>query len=105
MHGPKTSALRTRDRYYSIQVRHIKTHSPAKCDRITYSQSRTFTQPLANPVDPVLTAFDWISVFYTVLASQYLFGRVASHGVLLLPVSDTEELFVRATAVPSNTKE
>ena len=39
-------------------------------DRVTYSQSRTFVQPLANPVDPVLTAFDWISAYYTVLASQ-----------------------------------
>ena len=35
---------------------------------------------------------------------QCLFGRVASHGVSLLPVSDTEEFSVRATAVPSNTK-
>ena len=26
-----------------------------------------------------------------------MFGRVASHGVSLLPVSDTEELFVRET--------
>ena len=34
-----------------------------------------------------------------------MFGRVASHGVSLLPVSDTEELSVWATAVPSNTKE
>ena len=76
MHERKASALRTRDRYYSIRVRHIKTRSPAKCskrviaDRVTYSQSRTFAQPLANPVDPVLTAFDWILAYYTVLASQ-----------------------------------
>ena len=66
-------------------------------------------QPLANSVDPVLTAFDWISAYYTLLvASQLeavLFGRVASHGILLLPVSDTEEPSVWATAVPSNTKE
>ena len=34
-----------------------------------------------------------------------MFGRVASHGVSLLPVSDTEDLSVRATAVSSNTKE
>ena len=33
-----------------------------------------------------------------------MFGRVASHGALLLPVSDTEELFVQVTAVPSNVK-
>ena len=30
---------------------------------------------------------------------------IASHGVSLLAVSDTEELSVLATAVPSNTKE
>ena len=35
-------------------------------DRVTYSQSRTFAQPLAIPVDPVLTAFEWISAYYTV---------------------------------------
>ena len=34
-----------------------------------------------------------------------MFGRVASHGVSLLPVNDTEELSMRATAVPNNTKE
>ena len=34
-----------------------------------------------------------------------MLGRVASHGVSLLAVSDTEELSVRAPAVPSNTKE
>ena len=39
-------------------------------DRVTYCQSHTFAQPLANPVDPVLTAFDWILAYYTVLASQ-----------------------------------
>ena len=32
-----------------------------------------------------------------------MFGRLASHGVSLLPVSDTEELSARATAVPSIT--
>ena len=31
MHEPQAGALRIRDRYYSIQVRHIKTRSPAKC--------------------------------------------------------------------------
>ena len=31
MHEPKASAVQTRDRYYSIRVRHIKTRSPAKC--------------------------------------------------------------------------
>ena len=73
MHELKVSALRTRDRYYSIRVCHIKTCSLAKCykrfiaDCVTYSQSRTSAQPL---VDPVLTAFDWISVYYTALASQ-----------------------------------
>ena len=79
----RTRALRTLDRYYSIRVRHIKTRSPAKCvlngffaDHVTYSQSRTFVQPLANPVIP---AFDWISAYYTVLASRLcLFGRVTS---------------------------
>ena len=35
-------------------------------DCITYSQSHTF----AHPVDPVLTAFDWISAYYTVIASE-----------------------------------
>ena len=74
MHEPKVSALRTLDRYYSIRVRHIKIRSSAKCvlidDRVTYSQSCTFAEPLANPVDPVLTACDWISAYYTVLASQ-----------------------------------
>ena len=85
------------DRYYSIRVHHIETHS----------QSHTFVQPPANPVDSVLTAFNWISAYYTVLASRLeaVFGRVASHGVSLLPVSDTEELSVRANAVPSNTNE
>ena len=34
-----------------------------------------------------------------------MFGRVASHGASLLPVNDTEELFVQATTVPSNVKE
>ena len=34
-----------------------------------------------------------------------MFSRVASHGVFLLPVSDTEDLSVQATAVPSNTNE
>ena len=34
-----------------------------------------------------------------------MFGRVASHGVSFLLVSDTEELSVRATTVPSCTKE
>ena len=34
-----------------------------------------------------------------------MFGRVASHGVSFLPVSETEGLSGRATAVPSNTKE
>ena len=65
-------ALRTRDSYYSIRVCHIKTRSPAKrfiADCVTYSQSYTFVQPLANPVDPVLTAFDRISSYYTVPAS------------------------------------
>ena len=37
--------------------------SPAKCvlivDRVTYSQSCIFVQPLANPADSVLNAFDW----------------------------------------------
>ena len=61
MHEPKASALRIRDRYYSIRVCHIKTRSPASvfiADRVTYSQSRTFAQPLVNSVDPVQTAFD-----------------------------------------------
>ena len=31
MHEPKASALRHRDRYYIVRVRHIKTRSPAKC--------------------------------------------------------------------------
>ena len=42
------------------------------------------------------------------LASQLeavFVGRVASHAVSLLLVSDMEEISVRATAVPSNTKE
>ena len=71
-------------------MRHVKARSPAKCDRVTYSQSCTFAQRLANLVDPVLTNFDWISAYYTVLAiaswKQCLCGRVASHGVSLLPV-------------------
>ena len=32
-----------------------------------------------------------------------MFGRVAIYGISLLPVSDVEELSVRANAVPSNT--
>ena len=39
-------------------------------DCVTYSQSHTIAQPLANPVDPVLTVFDHILAYYTVLASQ-----------------------------------
>ena len=70
----------------------------------TYSQS-TFAQPLANPVDPVLTAFDWILSYYTVLASQleavFVLQSSYSHGVPLLPVSDTEEPSVQATAFPA----
>ena len=34
-----------------------------------------------------------------------MFGKVASHGVSLLPISEIAELSVRATTVPSNTKE
>ena len=34
-----------------------------------------------------------------------MFGRVASHGISLLPVTDMEELSIRVTTVPSNTKE
>ena len=33
------------------------------------------------------------------------FSRVVSHVVLRLPVSNMEEFYVQATAVPSNTKE
>ena len=31
MHSPSARALRHRDRYYIVRVRHIKTRSPAKC--------------------------------------------------------------------------
>ena len=66
-------------------------------------------QPLANPVDTVLTAFDWISAYYTVLASQLeavcSFSRVVSNAVLRLSVSNMEEFSVQVTTVPSNTKE
>ena len=67
---PETFIIRTRGRYYPnprpllqhpSAPRHIKTRSRAKyvliVDRVTHGQSCTFAQPLANPVDPVLTAF------------------------------------------------
>ena len=56
-------------------------------------QSRTFAQPLANPVDPILTASDWYYIIIVLaIASwrQCLFCRVASHGVSLLPLHDTK---------------
>ena len=31
MHEPKASALRNRDRYYILRVRHIKARNPSKC--------------------------------------------------------------------------
>ena len=103
MHEDLARALRTLDHYYSVRVHHIKICSPAKCVlnilllivSPTASHVYTFVQPLANPVDPVLTAFDLISailVLYCTMLSAggSVFGRVASHGVSLSPVSDTE---------------
>ena len=44
-------------------------------DQVAYSQSCTFTQPVANPVDPGL---DW-----NLVVEGSVFGKVASHGVSL----------------------
>ena len=65
MHSHSAHAIRTLDRYYSIRVHHIKTHSPANCVLINAlllialpTANHIPSCNLANPVDPVLTAFD-----------------------------------------------
>ena len=56
----------------SIRVHHIKTRSLAKCVlnvlllivSPTASHVPSCNRYIANLVDPVLTAFDWISVYH-----------------------------------------
>ena len=82
----------------------LRQRSLAKCNLnvllliASPTASHVPSRNLANPVDPVLTAFDWILAYYTILAlaswRQCVFGAVASHSVSLLPVSDTGKLSV-----------
>ena len=58
MHEPKASALRTLTVITASECATLKHAARLSADCITHSQSCTFAQPLADPVDPVPTAFD-----------------------------------------------